>query len=76
MTHALAFPSIMLGKETLFAQQMAAFFGQGKFRVHGKRDVSGFLKLKVAITFSEVSCEVADGKVFVSFFRQVSVTEV
>ncbi|ANJ58501.1 hypothetical protein PMA3_26445 [Pseudomonas silesiensis] len=71
----MACPLITLSKVTLFAQQMAASFEQGKFREHGKREVTGFLKLKMATTSLAVSYEALVGVAFAICFDQVSVAE-
>jgi len=75
MTHALAFLSITLGKVMFCAQRMAASYEQGKFRGHGKREVTGFSRLKMATTSSAVSYEALGGVAFAICFDQVSVAE-
>jgi hypothetical protein len=60
---------------TLYAHQTAASFEQEKFRGHGKREVTGFSRLKMATTSSAVSYEALGGVAFASCFDQVSVAE-
>jgi hypothetical protein len=54
---------------------MAASFEQGKFKGHGKREITGFSRLKMATTSLAVSYEALGGVAFAICFDQVSVAE-
>ena len=76
MIGALACLSITCRKTTRTEQPMAELFAQKKFRGHGKKGVSGFLRPEKEITSLVASNVGADDKVFVSCFVGVSVSEV
>ncbi len=69
-------PSITLNETTPIGLQTAPFFEQEKFKGHGKRGGSGYLKREKAITSSAASYERLGDEVFLSCSDQVNASDI